>query len=98
MFNIEPYLDRIQRICKDLGVKELTLFGSALTDEFHDASDIDFFVELDDGPKGLKRYLALNQELRDLLNRPVDLVMPNAVRNEVLLQRMKQKVRICYAA
>nr|VFK63509.1 MAG: hypothetical protein BECKUNK1418G_GA0071005_103420 [Candidatus Kentron sp. UNK]VFK70847.1 MAG: hypothetical protein BECKUNK1418H_GA0071006_104021 [Candidatus Kentron sp. UNK] len=98
MFNIEPYLDKIQRICKDLGVRELTLFGSALTDDFHVDSDLDFFVELNDSPKGLRRYLALNLELEKLLNRPVDLVMPNAVRNEVLLQRMRQKVRNCYAA
>nr|VFJ58527.1 MAG: hypothetical protein BECKDK2373C_GA0170839_10664 [Candidatus Kentron sp. DK]VFJ60573.1 MAG: hypothetical protein BECKDK2373B_GA0170837_109319 [Candidatus Kentron sp. DK] len=98
MFNIEPYLDEIRRLCKDFGVKELTLFGSALTDEFHDASDVDFFVELDDSPKGLKRYLALNRELGKLLERPVDLVMPNAVKNEALLRHMRREVQNCYAA
>ncbi len=47
MFKIEPFLPEIEKICKKFEARSLTLFGSALTDEFdHEASDLDFLLEL----------------------------------------------------
>ncbi|HAE37873.1 MAG TPA: hypothetical protein DCG57_04440 [Candidatus Riflebacteria bacterium] len=70
MFKIEPYLPEIEKICKRYDARSLTLFGSALGDEFDpENSDLDFLLELYGFHKGLKRYLAIKAELEQLLQK-----------------------------
>lgn len=46
MFKIEPFLPEIEKICKKYEAKSLTLFGSALTEEFNpDSSDLEVLAE-----------------------------------------------------
>lgn len=99
MFDIEPFLPEIEKICKKHGAKSLTLFGSALTDEFDlEKSDFDFLLELNESKNGFHKYFDIKQDLEKLLGREVDLVMPKAVRNELLKKYIYQKTRLCYAS
>ena len=41
-------LPQIEAACHQFGIKRLFVFGSALSDRFTDASDIDFLYEFDD--------------------------------------------------
>jgi uncharacterized protein len=77
----------IESLCRRFGVSRLELFGSAATDEFEeDRSDFDFLVEFDLGGEAnaLDAYFGLKEGLEVLLGRPVDLVMPSAVKNPYL--------------
>ncbi len=98
MLKIEPYLDRIKSLCEKYEVKKLTLFGSALTKEFQKNSDVDFLLELSHSTNGLHRYMALKSELELILKRPVDLLMPDAIKNARLKQNIYNKTRELYAA
>ncbi len=99
MFNIEPFLPEIEKICKKYDAKSLTLFGSALTDDFNpETSDFDFLLELNESKKGFHKFFAIKQELEELLGREVDLVMPKAIKNELLKKYIYQKTRLCYAS
>lgn len=99
MFNIEPFLPEIEKICKKYDAKSLTLFGSALTDEFDpEKSDFDFLLELNESKNGFHKYFEIKQELEELLGREVDLVMPKAIKNELLRKYIYQKIRLCYAS
>jgi len=69
-----------------LGVTSLALFGSAARDEMRQDSDIDLLVEFTP-PYTFKRYMKIKFYLEDLLNRPVDLVMP-----ETLKQRIRPEI------
>jgi predicted nucleotidyltransferase len=80
----QPYiateLDREQIVsfCRKWQIKELALFGSVLTDEFREDSDIDFLVTFDEprpdwGPWG-SRWSEMKEELQSIVGRRVDLV------------------------
>ena len=99
MFDIESYLPEIEKVCKKYEAKSLTLFGSALSDEFDvENSDLDFLLELYGVEKGLNRYFAIKRELEELLKRDVDLVMPSAITNPYLKESIYSKLKKCYEA
>lgn len=78
-------LDReaVARLCRAHGVSRLSIFGSATGSRFDsENSDVDFLVEFVPGSEdAFGAYFGLKEDLEDLLDRPVDLVMANAVRN-----------------
>lgn len=98
MFDFEQYQDRISSICKKYHVRNLTAFGSAVTEQFHEQSDIDFLIELDGAQDGLKRYMNVKFELELLLSRSVDLVMPRAIKNKRIREYIFSNTRMLYAA
>jgi len=59
-------------------VKRIGLFGSYVRDEQTDESDIDLLVEFSK-PVGLE-FIDLKFYLEELLQKPVDLVTPNALK------------------
>jgi predicted nucleotidyltransferase len=63
---------------RSLGVRSLALFGSAARNESTAASDLDFLVEFDH--KTFDNYMDLKFFLEELLGRPVDLVLRDAVK------------------
>lgn len=67
------YINEINKICKENGIKKLMLFGSTLYDTATDNSDIDFLAEFK-GEKSLFDIIKIKQELEDLLHNPVDLM------------------------
>jgi len=98
---IEEKRDDIARLCQRYGVRRLELFGSA-TDEAFDSttSDLDFLVEFRPLKSGeyADAYFGLLEGLQQLFGRPVDLVMPHAVKNPYFLEAMNQSRTLLYAA
>jgi predicted nucleotidyltransferase len=67
----------IRAFCERNGIRRLSLYGSILTDEFGDDSDVDVLVEfLPGSTPGLLRMAALEAELSEMLGRRVDLRTP----------------------
>jgi len=84
-------------LCRRYGVQELALFGSAVTDRFQPASDLDFLVTFQPQAKpGFLTLTWLQRDLEALLHRKVDLVskrgLKPAIRDAVLAT-----ARIVYA-
>jgi len=98
MIDLKEYQDEINRICQKYHVKSLTVFGSALSDQFDKSSDIDFLLELETAEGGIKRYMDIKFELENLFTRPVDLVMPKAITNQRLKNYIFSNTREVYAA
>lgn len=74
-------LEAIAGLCRKYAVAELSVFGSALRDEFRSDSDVDFLVRFENGdcgPWGCKLD-ELAQELASLLGRRVEVADRNAV-------------------
>jgi len=70
----------IARFCRRWKIRELALFGSALRDDFGADSDLDFLVTFAaDADWGLLEHVRMEQELRELLQRDVDLVSRRAL-------------------
>lgn len=82
--------ERLADICRRWHVTELSLFGSALTDDFGPDSDIDLLYEFEDGHTPGWAIVDLALELESVFGRSVDLVGRRSVhwliRDEVLTQ------------
>src|SRR5947208_7930853 len=79
---VESKREEIAALCRELGVRRLDVFGSAVSDDFDlERSDVDVLVEVDPMHLTLTNYLALKEGLERLLQRPVDVVDAGAIRN-----------------
>ena len=93
--------DQIAALCRRHHVRRLELFGSAArgTDFDPARSDLDFLVEFSaDRPPTLAGFFALEQDLAQLLGRPVDLMAPSALRNPYLRADIARHREVVYAA
>jgi predicted nucleotidyltransferase len=61
-----------------LGVRRLGLFGSSVRNEARESSDLDFLVDLE--RKTFDTYMDVKELLELLFQRPVDLVMTDALK------------------
>jgi len=91
-------IEAIRATCRRFGVAELSLFGSAMRDDFRPDSDVDLLVSFQPGTTvGLLEFLELRDELAALLNRPVDLV-PRRGLKPAICQHVLNAARPLYAA
>ena len=95
---IDVPLAEIAEFCRRYRVRELSLFGSALGDDFGDDSDVDLLVEFEPGAR--PTFITLGQmeeELESLLGRRVDLV-PKGGLKPLIRQSVLDSARVLYAA
>lgn len=76
-----------------LGVRSLRLFGSMARDQATDRSDVDLLVEFD-RPLGLFHFIRVRQYLQQVLGvERVDLVMPEALFEELRDDILRESIR-----
>ena len=85
--------DEIAELCRRHQVQRLDLFGSAATGDFNpESSDLDFLVTF--MPEANATYVGvyhrLYTDLRNLFNRPVDLVIETNFRDSDLARTIEQ--------
>lgn len=66
----------IRSFCQRHSIRRLSLFGSVLSDEFNDQSDVDVLVEFLPGSTPGLAFFGMQDELSEILKRPVDLHTP----------------------
>jgi len=95
---IEQNIDRLIEFCLEHKVRELYIFGSILTDDFNDSSDIDFLVQFGqvDIMDYFDNYMDFKEKLEILLNRPVDLIENQAIRNPVFRKIVDRDKKLVY--
>ena len=93
---IELPMDAIARLCRDYHVRELSVFGSALSPEFREQSDIDLLVLFEPEARIGFEFVELQRKLSEVIGRKVDLVPKDGlkplIRDEILAQ-----ARVLYA-
>jgi predicted nucleotidyltransferase len=69
-------INSIAELCQRYGVRDLSVYGSLLGDDFRPGSNIDFLVVFGDGDLGpwMEKLLNMEEELRVMLGSEVDLV------------------------
>jgi len=93
--------NEIEALCRKHRVRTLDLFGSAAGEGFDPAaSDLDFLVEFLPlrEHEHADAYFGLLDDLRELLGRPVDLVMTRAIRNPYFMEGVNRSRVKLYAA
>ena len=91
--------ERIGAFCRKWKVRELSVFGSALRDDFGPDSDIDILVELRPG-HGLTLYdwVDMIEELKQIFGRNVDLVAKGGLKNPFRRRAILRSAEVLYAA
>lgn len=80
-------------------VRELSLFGSVLRDDFQPESDVDILVSFrPDAEWSLLDLVVMKDELRAIVGREIDLVEQEALRNPYRRHAILESKRILYAA
>jgi uncharacterized protein len=90
--------DRIAEFCQRHRIRRLSLFGSALRDDFTPDSDVDVLIEFEEGATvGLIRLSAMEIELGEILGRKADLRTPNDL-SRYFRDQVLRSAEVQYAA
>ncbi len=97
---LDKYTEEIKKLCKQHKVKFLYAFGSVLTGDFSDESDVDFIIDLEptDPIEYAENYFEFKFKLEDLLKKPVDLLEHRGLKNQHLLENINKSKRVIYEA
>jgi predicted nucleotidyltransferase len=83
----------IERLCRQFGVQQLEVFGSAAGGAFDPSrSDVDLIVDFGPGeqPDLFNRYFGLKEALEQVLGRNVDLLMADAMVNPHFIESVNR--------
>ena len=96
---LQSNLGLIEVLCERHGVVRLDAFGSVLREDFSAESDIDFLVVFNrnEQTNAFHQYFDFKEALEALLQRKVDLVCANAIRNPYFKQEVEQTRQPLYA-
>ena len=85
-------------LCKKHKVKKLYVFGSAVSGNFTDESDLDVLVELNESDPLIRGELLLSlwNELELYCHRKVDLLTFNSLRNPYLKESINNTKKLLY--
>lgn len=88
----------IQRFCRDYGLRELSLFGSVLRDDFTAKSDVDVLIELpEQHDYSLFDLSDMKYRLAHIFHRKVDLVTKDSLSRH-LRQAILSSRKVLYVA
>ncbi len=91
--------DALATFCRKWRVRELSIFGSALRDDFSPDSDLDFLVSFEPGTSlNISDLLDMKEELEARYERPVDLIEKEALRNPWRKREILRTREVIYAA
>ena len=91
--------DEVIRLCTKYYITELSIFGSSIRDDFTENSDVDILVSFNhDAQITLFDIIELEKEFSTLLNREVDIVEKEALKNPIRKNKILSTREIIYAA
>ncbi len=94
--------DQIADFCRRWKIAELALFGSVLRDDFRPDSDVDVLVTFAaDAQWSLFDHVDMEDELKEILGRPVDLVNRRGIersRNPFRRKAILESAQVVHAA
>ena len=93
---VELPLERIAEFCRRNHIRRLSVFGSALTEEFRPDSDVDILVEFDPAHVPGLEFIGMQDELSEMLGRKVDLNTEGFI-SKYFREEVKSGARTIYA-
>lgn len=95
---IDKHIEAIRDLCKKHHVERLFVFGSVLTNHFNKSSDVDFLVHFEGVELNLyaDNYFDLKGALELLLQREVDLLEAQALKNPFLKKSIDASKQLVY--
>lgn len=91
----------LKQICQLLNVKRLYVFGSAVSGEFRDDSDIDFLISFTENltpEEYADNFFTLHHRLRELFGREIDIVTERTLSNPYFIESVNETKELIYEA
>ena len=89
----------IPDFCQRWKIREFSIFGSALRDDFSATSDVDVLVDFNPGVAwGIDEWIAMRDELEAVFGRRVDLVSRASLRNPFRRSEILRTRKVLHAA
>lgn len=89
----------IKEIASRYRIKELSVFGSCIRDDFHASSDVDIVIEFFNSKEiSLFDLMDIQEYLEAKLSRKVDIVEPKGIRNPIRKKIIMESKEILYVA
>lgn len=88
-------------ICQVLNIKRLYAFGSIMSDNFRDDSDIDFLISFAENltvDEYTRNYFTLHYKLRELFNREIDIITERTLSNPYFIESINESKQLIYEA
>lgn len=97
---LENHRNNIQNLCLKHKVTQLFAFGSVLTSNFKDNSDIDLIVNFDKVSINnyADNYYSLKFALEDVFKRSIDLLEGDALKNPHFNRSVEQQCQLIFGA
>tara|TARA_R110000868_G_scaffold46851_4_gene154384 strand:- start:742 stop:1050 length:309 start_codon:yes stop_codon:yes gene_type:complete len=98
---LEKRKDDLKHICQSLKVKRLYAFGSVVSNNFTDESDIDFLISFIDNlsiEEYTNNFFELHYKLRALFNRDIDIVTERSLSNPYFIESINKSKALLYEA
>ena len=96
--SFQPHLPQVMALLEKHKIEQAYVFGSVVTDRFNEESDVDFLVKFEEGLDPLERgslWWDLYYELKDLLNREVDILTERSLKNPYFIKEVNaNKIKI----
>ena len=91
--------DDVVHLCKKYFINELSIFGSSIRDDFTKTSDVDILVSFNTNSRiTLFDIMNLEKDFSLLLNRKVDVVEKEALKNPIRKEKILSNRGVIYAA
>jgi predicted nucleotidyltransferase len=91
--------DEVVSVCNKYRITELSIFGSSIRDDFTQNSDIDILVSFDHCSEvTLFDIMQLENDFSKLVNRKVDIVEKESLKNPIRKNKILSTREIIYAA
>lgn len=89
----------VMQLMKEHKVKNAFVFGSVVTNQFNDQSDVDFLVNFEDNLEPLEKgelMWSLRFALQDSLHREIDLLTESSLKNPYFIEEINEKKILIY--
>jgi uncharacterized protein len=98
---LEHKKNDVVSLCRLLHVKRMYAFGSAVSDQFRNDSDIDLLISFEDDlsvEEYTENYFSLHYQLRELLDRDIDIVTESSLSNPYFIESINESKVLLYEA
>ena len=95
----QSQLPLINKLLKEHKIKRAYAFGSVVSNNFNDKSDIDLLINFEEGLDPIERgelMWQLQFALEDNLNREVDLIQEKTPRNPYFIKELNETKELIY--
>lgn len=97
--NIDVPMERIAEFCRKWKIRQFSLFGSVLREDFGPDSDVDVLVSFQpDSTWDLLDLVEMRDELMAMFGRDVDLMEEEGLRNPLRRSHILSTRQVLYAA